>query len=82
MARPGGACLACRYTKGAFFSRFSPSSHPPRAPDEQSSEGRLGTPADIAETVAFLAGPGRWVNGQVIYANGGMRAQNRDGKTV
>ena len=33
---------------------------------------RLGTPADIAEVVAFLAGPGRWVNGQVVYVNGGM----------
>ncbi|MBX7270159.1 SDR family oxidoreductase [Micromonospora sp. Llam7] len=32
---------------------------------------RLGTPDDIAELVAFLAGPGRWVNGQVLYANGG-----------
>jgi 3-oxoacyl-[acyl-carrier protein] reductase len=34
--------------------------------------GRLGTPADIGETVAFLAGPARWVNGQVIYVNGGV----------
>ena len=33
---------------------------------------RLGTPDDIAETVSFLAGPARWVNGQVIYANGGV----------
>ena len=33
---------------------------------------RLGTPADIAEVVAFLAGPARWVNGQVLYANGGI----------
>ncbi|WP_344458419.1 SDR family oxidoreductase [Actinocorallia aurantiaca] len=33
---------------------------------------RLGTPDDIAEVVAFLAGPGRWVNGQVVYANGGI----------
>jgi 3-oxoacyl-[acyl-carrier protein] reductase len=33
---------------------------------------RLGTPADIAEVVAFLAGPARWVNGQVIYPNGGV----------
>jgi 3-oxoacyl-[acyl-carrier protein] reductase len=33
---------------------------------------RLGTPADIAEVVSFLAGPGRWVNGQVLYANGGV----------
>lgn len=32
---------------------------------------RLGTPQDIAEVTAFLAGPGRWVNGQVLYANGG-----------
>ncbi|WP_327180994.1 SDR family oxidoreductase [Streptomyces sp. NBC_01334] len=33
---------------------------------------RLGTPDDIAETVAFLAGPGRWVNGQVLFVNGGI----------
>ncbi|MGW6497657.1 SDR family oxidoreductase [Nonomuraea angiospora] len=34
---------------------------------------RLGTPEDIAEVVAFLAGPaGRWVNGQVVRANGGI----------
>ncbi|MDT8912513.1 SDR family oxidoreductase [Amycolatopsis sp. PS_44_ISF1] len=33
---------------------------------------RLGRPEDIAETVAFLAGPARWVNGQVLYANGGI----------
>jgi 3-oxoacyl-[acyl-carrier protein] reductase len=32
---------------------------------------RLGMPADIAEAVAFLAGPARWVNAQVLYANGG-----------
>ncbi|GAA0287916.1 SDR family oxidoreductase [Kineococcus aurantiacus] len=33
---------------------------------------RLGEPADIAEVVAFLAGPGRWVNGQVVRVNGGI----------
>jgi 3-oxoacyl-[acyl-carrier protein] reductase len=33
---------------------------------------RLGRPEDIAETVAFLAGPARWVNGQVLFANGGI----------
>lgn len=32
---------------------------------------RLGTPQDIAEVVSFLAGPGRWINGQVILVNGG-----------
>jgi 3-oxoacyl-[acyl-carrier protein] reductase len=34
---------------------------------------RLGQPADIAATVAFLAGPdGGWVNGQVLRVNGGI----------
>lgn len=33
---------------------------------------RLGAPDDIAEIVAFLAGPARWVNGQVLFANGGL----------
>jgi 3-oxoacyl-[acyl-carrier protein] reductase len=33
---------------------------------------RLGTPDDIAEAVSFIAGPGHWVNGQVIYVNGGI----------
>jgi 3-oxoacyl-[acyl-carrier protein] reductase len=33
---------------------------------------RLGVPADIAEVVAFLAGPARWVNGQVLRVNGGI----------
>ncbi|RAJ91907.1 MULTISPECIES: SDR family oxidoreductase [unclassified Streptomyces] len=37
-----------------------------------SALGRLGTPEDIANAVAFLAGPdGRWINGQVLFANGG-----------
>ncbi len=34
---------------------------------------RLGTPEDIASTVAFLAGPdGGWINAQVLRANGGL----------
>jgi 3-oxoacyl-[acyl-carrier protein] reductase len=33
---------------------------------------RLGTPEDIANTVAFLAQPEGWVNGQTLRANGGM----------
>jgi 3-oxoacyl-[acyl-carrier protein] reductase len=34
---------------------------------------RLGQPHDIANVVAFLAGPdGAWINGQTIRANGGM----------
>ena len=33
---------------------------------------RMGEPTDIAEVVAFLAGPARWLNGQILYANGGV----------
>jgi len=33
---------------------------------------RLGVPEDISEVIAFLAGPSRWVNGQVIRVNGGV----------
>ncbi|PZX10181.1 SDR family oxidoreductase [Celeribacter halophilus] len=34
---------------------------------------RLGTPQDIANVVAFLAGPdAAWVNGQTLRANGGI----------
>ncbi|MGP4669548.1 SDR family oxidoreductase [Agrobacterium pusense] len=34
---------------------------------------RLGEPQDIANTVAFLAGPdGAWINGQVLRANDGI----------
>jgi 3-oxoacyl-[acyl-carrier protein] reductase len=35
--------------------------------------GRVGQPRDIADVVTFLASDdARWVNGQVIGANGGM----------
>ncbi|WP_291758674.1 SDR family oxidoreductase [Lysinibacillus sp. UBA5990] len=33
---------------------------------------RLGEPNDISEVVAFLAGPARWINGQIIFVNGGL----------
>jgi 3-oxoacyl-[acyl-carrier protein] reductase len=33
---------------------------------------RLGQPDDIANVVSFLAGPGGWVNAQVLRANGGF----------
>ncbi|KAA0010261.1 SDR family oxidoreductase [Billgrantia pellis] len=34
---------------------------------------RLGQPQEIADVVAFLAGPqGGWVNGQILRVNGGM----------
>jgi 3-oxoacyl-[acyl-carrier protein] reductase len=35
--------------------------------------GRLGTPADVADVVAFLVGPdGRWLTGQNLRATGGL----------
>lgn len=35
--------------------------------------GRLGAPADIAEAVVFLAGPGAaWITGETLNVNGGM----------
>jgi 3-oxoacyl-[acyl-carrier protein] reductase len=38
--------------------------------------GRLGTPADIGNVVAFLVSPaGRWVSGQLLNADGGFSAQ-------
>ncbi|KOV82895.1 SDR family oxidoreductase [Nocardia sp. NRRL S-836] len=39
---------------------------------QQAPLERIGTPGDIAEVVSFLAGPARWVNGQVVRANGGI----------
>nr|WP_205849713.1 SDR family oxidoreductase [Nakamurella flava] len=39
----------------------------------QHPTGRLGTPADIADMIAFLLSEsGRWINGQLLYANGGF----------
>ena len=35
--------------------------------------GRLGSPADIAEAVCFLASPGAaWITGETLNVNGGM----------
>lgn len=33
---------------------------------------RLGAPEDVAEVVAHLAGPARWIHGQTIFVNGGI----------
>ena len=34
--------------------------------------GRMGTPADIADAVAWLATRANYVNGTVLHVNGGM----------
>ena len=40
---------------------------------EQTALRRAGRPVDVAEVVAFLAGPGgRWVTGENIRASGGL----------
>jgi 3-oxoacyl-[acyl-carrier protein] reductase len=39
----------------------------------QTPLGRLGTPADVARLVDFLCSPqGQWINGQLLYSNGGF----------
>jgi NAD(P)-dependent dehydrogenase (short-subunit alcohol dehydrogenase family) len=38
---------------------------------------RLGEPAEVAEVVAFLLGPGaRYMTGEIVYVDGGRRALN------
>jgi 3-oxoacyl-[acyl-carrier protein] reductase len=61
---------------GATDTDLLRSSNPPEALERSaalSPLGRLGTPADIADVVAFLAGPeARWITGQNIRATGGL----------
>jgi 3-oxoacyl-[acyl-carrier protein] reductase len=35
-------------------------------------QGRMGTPDEVADVVAFLATRGHYVNGSVLHVNGGM----------
>jgi 3-oxoacyl-[acyl-carrier protein] reductase len=61
---------------GATDTDLLRSSNPPEALERAAALtalGRLGEPADIADVVAFLAGPGaRWITGQNIRATGGL----------
>ncbi|KAK1829972.1 hypothetical protein QBC39DRAFT_412377 [Podospora conica] len=44
-----------------------------RGIEAQSPFGRVGTPEEVADVVAFLAGEGsRWVSGQVVRVNGAV----------
>lgn len=44
-----------------------------KAPIERTPLGRIGTPSDIADVVAFLASAdARWITGQVLLASGGF----------
>ena len=43
----------------------------------QTPAGRLGTPADTADLVRFLlSDAGGWINGQVLYSNGGFKTSS------
>jgi 3-oxoacyl-[acyl-carrier protein] reductase len=61
---------------GATDTDLLRSSNPPEALEQTpalTALGRLGEPADIADVVAFLAGPdARWITGQNIRATGGL----------
>ncbi|TDB75295.1 SDR family oxidoreductase [Actinomadura sp. KC216] len=61
---------------GATETDLLRDTNPPEALEQTSAFtalGRLGTPEDIADVVAFLAGPdGRWITGQNIRATGGF----------
>ncbi|MEV0091900.1 SDR family oxidoreductase [Streptomyces sp. NPDC050738] len=61
---------------GATDTDLLRGSNPPEALERaaaMASLGRLGTPADVADVVAFLAGPdGRWLTGQNLRATGGI----------
>jgi 3-oxoacyl-[acyl-carrier protein] reductase len=61
---------------GATDTDLLRASNPPEALERTAALtalGRLGQPADIADVVAFLAGPdARWITGQNIQATGGL----------
>ncbi|HEY0473256.1 MAG TPA: SDR family oxidoreductase [Kribbella sp.] len=61
---------------GATDTDLFRDSNPPGAAAEVigiTALGRLGQPADIADVVAFLAGPdGRWITGQNLRVTGGL----------
>lgn len=61
---------------GATDTDLLRTSNPPEALEQTAALtalGRLGEPADIADVVAFLAGPdARWITGQNILATGGL----------
>ncbi|MFI0372776.1 SDR family oxidoreductase [Actinomadura sp. 1N219] len=61
---------------GATETDLLRGTNPPEALEQTTAFtalGRLGTPEDIADVVAFLAGPdGRWITGQNIRATGGL----------
>ena len=72
---PRGITVNC-VSPGATETDMFRDSNPPEAADMLvgiTALGRVGEPADIADVVAFLAGPdSRWITGQNIRVTGGL----------
>jgi 3-oxoacyl-[acyl-carrier protein] reductase len=72
---PRGITVNC-VSPGATDTDMFRGSNPPGAADMMvgmTALGRVGQPADIADVVAFLAGPdGRWITGQNLRVTGGL----------
>ncbi|WP_018501425.1 SDR family oxidoreductase [Parafrankia discariae] len=72
---PRGITVNC-VSPGATDTDLLRATNPPEALERTASLtalGRLGQPADIANVVAFLAGPdSQWITGQNLRATGGL----------
>src|SRR5215207_5861864 len=72
---PRGITVNC-VSPGATETDMFRASNPPEVADMLvgiTALGRVGQPADVADVVAFLAGPdSRWITGQNLRATGGL----------
>lgn len=65
-------CLL-RHSDTDMFRTSNPSPDAHEQIAAMTALGRIGQPADVADVVAFLAGPdARWLTGQSIRATGGL----------
>jgi 3-oxoacyl-[acyl-carrier protein] reductase len=69
--------VAPGYVEDTEFFRGRMTEERSRTLAGQADTGRVGTPADIADTVHWLASPGAGhVTGQIVQVNGGARKGN------
>jgi 3-oxoacyl-[acyl-carrier protein] reductase len=72
---PRGITVNCVSPGATDTDMFRAENDPERFPqiEAMTALGRLGRPADIADVVAFLAGPdARWITGQNLRVTGGL----------